>query len=111
MSNRLELVEPDGRIIVLHFESWIARVLKPGSVNNCVTLSARHVFVARDYITANGLAHEVGHTLQAQRLGWRYLPAILWGYIRHGYSQSPLELEADLYMVAHANEYPAVTAP
>lgn len=111
MSNRLELVEPDGRQLVLHFNSRIARLLKPGSVNNCVTLSQRHIFVARDYITANGLAHEVGHTLQAQRYGWTYLFRIVAGYIRHGYSQSPLELEADLYMVAHANEYPAVTAP
>lgn len=108
MSRRTEFVEPDGRVIVLHWNSWFARVLKPGSTNNCVTLSSRHVFVSRDWIRAPGLAHEAGHTLQAKRLGWRYLPAILWGYLRYGYERSPLEQEADTYMFAHANDYPDI---
>lgn len=102
---------PGGPLVCLHFNSWFARAVNPGGVNNCVTLSARHVYVSRDWITNDGLAHEAGHVQQARRLGWRYLPWVLWGYVTHGYENSPAERDADAYMAAHRHEYPAVLQP
>lgn len=92
--------------VTLHFNSRLARL--GGGINNCMTLSARHILVSRDYLTKLGFAHEYGHVRQAQRLGWRYLPWVLWGYLLHGYADSPAELDADDFMWAHFQEFPEV---
>lgn len=91
----MEYVEPDGHVIILHFNHWFPRLL--GGVNNCVTLSARHIFISQPWITARGLAHECGHIQQAKRYGWRYLLYIAWCF-RKGYANSPAEIEANKYM-------------
>lgn len=100
------------RIVVLHhgrpvtvvLNSWLARLLKPGSLNNGVTLSPHTIRFARDWFTAKGLAHELGHTEQAARYGWTYLFRVAYDFLRYGYSYSPLELDADDYMNAHWRE-------
>lgn len=98
---------PDGRVVTLHWNSWLARAAAGfGGINNCVTLTARHVCVSRDWITAKGLAHEVGHTVQARVHGWHYLPWVLWGYVRYGYEKSPAELHADAYMEQNVGKFP-----
>lgn len=93
----------------LHWNSWLARALKPiGNINNCVTLTRYDIYVTRSWISSHGFSHEVGHTLQAKRYGWTYLPRILWAFLTHGYERSPMELEADQYRVDHAAEFPAL---
>ena len=88
--------------IRLHFNSRIARL---GGANNCITLDAHNIFIARDWITALTLAHEDGHTMQAERLGWRYLPWVLFHYAKSGYAESLPEREADAEMRANVHLY------
>lgn len=106
MSKTTQIVEPDGHTVTLHWNSRIARL--GGGINMCITISAHHVLVSRDWITGPHLAHELQHTRQAQRLGWRFIPWVLWGYLRHGYATSPAERDADAYMAAHGHEYQSI---
>lgn len=99
---------PGKRVVTLHLNSWLARALKPGSINNCATLSPGHIFVSRDWITPKGFAHEYGHTEQAEARGWGYVPWILWCLLTHGYANSPAEVDADAYMMAHFAEFPTI---
>lgn len=95
----------DGHVITLHYRHWIPRFCMrfKGGINLCMTLSAKHIYVSQDWITARTLAHEVGHTFQARRLGWRYLPWVLLTYLRSGYTHSKAEVEADEYMDKYAH--------
>lgn len=92
-----------GRTVRLHWNSRFARL--GGGINNCITLSAGHIFISRDWVTADGLAHEDGHAMQAVARGWQYLPWVLWGYLRYGYAQSPAEVDADAAMFANSKHY------
>jgi hypothetical protein len=94
-----------GRTVRLHFNSKIARL---GGQFNCMTLTKSDIFIAQDWITARTLAHEDGHTLQAERLGWRYLPWVLFHYAKSGYAKSLPERDADEHMEKHAHRYAAV---
>ncbi len=97
------LTLPDGHTVVLHFNSRFARLT--GGINKCVTPNARHIYISRDWVTARGLAHEVGHIQQARRLGWRYLPWVLGCYLTQGYRNSTPEVEADRYMASHLHQF------
>ena len=92
-----------GRVVRLHWNSRIARLF--GGVNNCITVSASHILISRDWITARGLAHEDGHTVQASRRGLLYIPWILWCYATQGYAKSTPEVQADIAMNANASKY------
>ena len=92
-----------GRTVRLHFNSRIARL--GGGINNCMTLSKGHILISRDWITAGTLAHEDGHTITAEKRGWLYLPWVLAGYIRKGYSHAKTEQEGDDYMRANLHLY------
>lgn len=87
-----------GRRIRIHWNSWIARL---GGSTNCMTLSAGHIFVACNRINAPTLAHEDGHSIQAAKRGWLYLPWVLWGYATKGYAKSKAEVEADEHMTRY----------
>lgn len=96
---------------ILHFNSWTARLLKPGGINNCFSPNATDIYISRNWIQGMGLAHEWGHGEDAKERGWKYLPWVLWGYLRHGYATSPAEVRADAFMNAHWRDFPAwVTA-
>lgn len=94
-----------GRWVRLHFNSKIARL---GGQFNCITLTKSDIFIAQDWITALTLAHEDGHTIQASRLGWRYLPWVLWHYAKSGYAKSLPETNADEFMRAFRHRYHAI---
>ena len=96
-----------GRAVEVVFNSRIARILGIGRINNCVTLSRKTIRVSRDWIGRKTLAHEWGHTAQAARLGWRYLPWVLWTY-RKGYAASEAERDADRFMDAHWQDFTAL---
>ncbi len=109
MGKRVEYVEPDGHRVQIHLEHWLPRLL--GGRNLAITVGAGRILVQRDWLSQRGLAHECGHVAQARRLGWRYLPAILWQYLRHwSTTDTPLEREADAWMEAHWPEYPVIGA-
>lgn len=55
----------DGQTITLHYRHWLPRLM--GGANLCMTVSARHILVQQDWITAKGLAHECGHVMQPAR--------------------------------------------
>jgi hypothetical protein len=96
----------DGRTITLHWNSWFARAMALfRGVNMCVTPTASDVFVSRDWITAYALAHEVGHSLDAEARGLGYLPWILYCFLRYGYAGSPAEIAANAYADAHVDEF------
>lgn len=92
-----------GRTVRLHWNSWLARL--GGGVNNCMTLSPGHILISRDWITARTLAHEDGHTIEAEKRGWLYLPWVLFGYAWKGYARAKAEREADEYMEANVHLY------
>ena len=97
---------------VLHFNSWFARALKPGGINNAVSPNATDIYISRDYIQGAHLAHEWGHGIDAAEKGWRYLPWVIWGYIRTlSHDNSPAEIRADAYMNEHAHNFPAWVMP
>ena len=95
----------DGTPVTLHFDHWLPRLF--GGLNNCITLSGHAIYISRDWVTAKGLSHEVGHVYQARARGWWYLPWVLWCY-RVGYRNSVAEVEADAYMNAHWREFQAI---
>jgi len=103
----MKLTLPSGHVVTLHFRHWLPRFVMrmKGGVNLCMTLSAGHILVSQDWITARTMAHEVGHTLQARRFGWRYLPWVLWHYAKSGYTNSLPEVDADKYMEAFAHTF------
>lgn len=91
------------RWVRLHFKSKIARL---GGQFNCITLTKSDIFIAQDWITALTLAHEdAGHTVQAERLGWRYLPWVLFHYAKSGYANSLPERDADEQMERYKHLY------
>lgn len=94
-----EVIIVGGEPITLHYNNWLPRLF--GGVNTCITLNGSNIRISRDWITPKGLAHEVGHIFQARALGWKYLPWVLWCYVRHGYRNSPAEVGADVYMEAN----------
>jgi len=60
-------------------------------------VSGRTIYWVERYpVTVRGLAHELAHVLQRERLGWRFLGAYLLGWARVGfrYHLNPLEVEA-----------------
>lgn len=99
---------PDGTAVTLYYGSRLARALGGRTaINNCVVLSATGILVSQDWITARGLAHEVGHVMQARARGWYYLPWVLYQLLFHGYAGSAAEQRADVYMTEHAAEFTA----
>ncbi len=95
----------DGRVVEVVLRSWVARLLGLGHINYGVTLSAHRIHLKEDWWTRKQIAHEYGHTLQAEARGWRYLPWVIGGYLRRGYANSPAETGADAYMDAHYTEF------
>lgn len=91
----------DGRAVEVVMGSWVARLLGMGHLNYGVTLSARRIHLKEPWYTRGQIAHEWGHTRQAEARGWRYLPWVVWGYLTHGYANSPAERDADAYMNAN----------
>ena len=94
------------RPVTIHWHSTFAGRL--GGSSNCVTLNARDIYCADGDINALTVAHEYGHTEQARRLGWRYLPWIAYCFLRYGYANSPAEKEANAFMWAHYQDFPNV---
>ena len=108
---RVEFVDDSGHVVTLHFEHWLPRFLMmfTGGVNLCITISAKHILIARTWITRKTLSHEMGHVLrQAIRLGWKYLPWVLGHYGVQGYEKSRPEREADEHMLATYLTYPDI---
>jgi len=95
--------------VKIHFNSRLSRLLGwRAGLNNCaVTLSATHIFVARDSISRMTLAHEFGHVNQAKIRGVLYLPWVVVGFLIRGYVNNVAEKEADLYMWKHFRDFPA----
>jgi hypothetical protein len=95
-----------GRTVRLHWKSWLARM---GGQFNCMTLTKSDIFIAQDWIGPKTLAHEdAGHTVQAARLGWRYLPWVLFHYAKSGYANSLPERDADEQMEKYHHLYTAI---
>lgn len=94
-----------GRTVRLHWKSWLARM---GGQFNCMTLTKSDIFIAQDWIGPKTLAHEDGHTIEAEKRGWLYLPWVLFGYVWKGYARAKAEREADEYMAANAHLYTAI---
>ena len=95
----------------IHFGHWFPRLFMKvtGGVNLGVTPNASTILFAQDWCTAHGLAHEWGHTKQAETRGWRYLPWVVWGYLRTlSHDNAPAEVDADAFMDAHWRDFPAI---
>jgi hypothetical protein len=73
-----------------------------------MTLTKSDIFISRDWIGPRTLAHEDGHTRQAERLGWRYLPWVLFHYAKSGYAKSLPETDADEEMEKYHHLYEAI---
>lgn len=95
----------------LHFNSWFARCLKPGGINNSVSPNATDIYISRDWIQGRHLAHEWRHGDQAKERGWKYLFWVVGCYLRQGYAKSDPETDADAFMDAHGHEFPTWVRP
>lgn len=104
MSQRITIVR-DGRAVTVILGSWIAKLVGMGHINYGITLSAHTIRFKEHWYGRRHIAHEYGHTLQAEQRGWKYLPWVLWGYVTHGYAKCPAEVQADQYMDAHWQEF------
>jgi hypothetical protein len=92
----------------VHWYSWIARL---GGKNNCMTLSASHIFSADGDMNAETQAHEDGHAITAEKRGILYLPWVAWQFVAKGYAKSKAENEGDDYMRANRHLYSGLKAP
>lgn len=61
-----------------------------------ITMPWQTVYVLPERIRDAGLIrHELVHVEQIQRLGpWKWAALYVWHLVRHGYTDSPLEVEA-----------------
>ena len=75
-----------------HVVRWLLRRFGYGAV----TMPWQTVYVLPERIEDSGLIrHELIHVEQIQRLGaWRWTWQYLWGLLRYGYRDNPLEAEA-----------------
>ena len=60
------------------------------------TLPPLGIYVLAEHITSERLRkHELAHWAQYQRMGWlKFTTTYLWGLVRYGYRNHPMELEA-----------------
>lgn len=75
-----------------HVVRWFLRRFGYGAI----TAPWQTVYVLPERIKDAGLIrHELIHVEQIQRLGaWHWTAQYLWGLLRHGYRNNPLEVEA-----------------
>ena len=75
-----------------HVIRWFLRTFRYGGI----TLPPFAIFILAERIhEAPLIRHEQCHWQQAQRMGvLRFYTAYLWGLVRHGYKNHPLEREA-----------------
>ena len=75
-----------------HVVRWFLRRTGYGAV----TMPWQTVYVLPERVKDSGLIrHELVHVEQIKRLGaWRWTWQYLWGLLRHGYENNPLEVEA-----------------
>lgn len=61
-----------------------------------VALAPWGIFILAEHLHSRRLIrHEQAHWRQYQRMGLlRYYAAYLWGLLRHGYTNHPMEIEA-----------------
>lgn len=82
--------------VQLVFRSRLLRWLPIGGL----VLSRRRIRFkrSRQEIPLYLVGHEMVHIAQAHRMGWRYLPAYLWGWIAAGFRHDHhrMEREADV---------------
>ena len=71
-----------------------------------VTPNAENIYCGNAWISRKKLAHEIGHTEDALRLGWKYLPTIARDFVKYGHENSPSEIRANTYRDAHWQEWP-----
>jgi hypothetical protein len=71
-----------------------------------MTINPDTILDANGQIDRMTLAHEFGHREQAKARGWRYLPWVLWHYLKEGYENSLPERLADQFMYANAHLFP-----
>ena len=106
MASTTRYTHPVYGTVTIHWRStWAGRL---GGTNNCVTPTAHDIYVNAAAITQDTLAHEYGHILDARRLGWRYLPWIIWCRLAYGFEKSPAELRAGAFKDAHWQEFTAL---
>lgn len=102
----------DGRTVNLHFRSKLADRMGKlwGKERTCVTVDKDNIHIQADTITGYTLAHEYGHTLEAERLGKMYLPTIAWHFIRYGHNKkkNPSERKADEYRDTNWTTFPVM---
>lgn len=75
-----------------HVVRWFLRRFGYGAI----TAPWQTVYVLPERVRDAGLIrHEMVHVEQIKRLGaWRWTWQYLWGLLRHGYRDNPLEVEA-----------------
>lgn len=61
---------------------------------------------ANDWMNGETLAHECGHGEDAKRLGWKYIPWVLYHYAKEGYEKSLPERRADDFMYKNLSKFP-----
>jgi hypothetical protein len=75
-----------------HVIRWFLRTFGYGGI----TLPPVGIFILSEYIHSDRLTrHEQAHWAQWQRMGTLgFYVTYLWGLLRHGYRNHPLEIEA-----------------
>ena len=86
---------PGFGVFRLHFRSAIAG--RVAGSQGAFTPNATDIYIAGDSSSAFGLAHEVGHTRQAKKYGWRYLLWVFYHYAKSGYAASLPERDASQF--------------
>ncbi len=90
----------------LHFHSWFAG--RFGGTGNCVSPNASDIYIGGDHITQATLAHEWGHGECARkRTTFFYWLWVADHWLTQGYFHSKAEQEADEFMNAHQQDFPA----
>ena len=75
-----------------HIVRWFLRAFGYGGI----TLPPLGIYILAEHLHSQRLIrHEQAHWRQWQRMGTiRFYAAYLWGLVRHGYRDHPMEIEA-----------------
>jgi len=71
----------------------VPKLWPPGTIER---VSLRRINWSAEYLyllNVSNLAHALGHVIQRERLGWRYLPLWVWDFIRAGFRHDRHRME------------------
>lgn len=91
----------------VHFNSRLARLFR----TTAITPRPHHIYVRGEFLSQHLHAHEGGHLVQIETLGWLRFAAQYVASLWRPHDQRGLEIDADRFAAEHDGEFTEVYRP